>query len=245
MILCAVNNSTLVTSQQVYDMSLLWDYQARHHVAPAWGVWPPQVTYLKAASDAPAGSIVVAVLDNSDQAGDLGYHSEGPGGVQFARVFAEPVLQNGGNVFTNQLSVCSVGSHEVIEAILDPACNRWADAGGGTAIAIEGGDPVESDSYEITVGSGPGAVTGTVSNFVLPRWFDPEAPAGSQFDWMSLTSSPFEVRPTGYVITMSEGNVSQQFGDQYPGWRRSIKDTNLSRTYRRLRQGNEHGLHSR
>jgi hypothetical protein len=92
---------------------------------------------------------------------------------------------------------------------------------------------VESDAYQLTVGG----VTGTVSNFVMPAWFDPQAPSVSHFDWLELTHAPFQVRPTGYIIKMVEGNVTQQFGEEYPDWRKQTKESELARTARRLEQG--------
>jgi hypothetical protein len=236
MIIGVQNKSTLVSEPDTYAMTLACDWQARHHAGPAWATWPPQVIYLKPgqnAADLPAGTNVITLFDNSDQAGALGYHSENAGGIVYGRVFAEPVLQNGGNALTKELSVASVLSHEVLETLNDPACNRWCDTGNGDAIALEVGDPVESDSYPLTIGTS----TVTVSNFVMPPWFDPDAASDAQFDWLKLTSQPFEVRQTGYVLVLSEGTVSQKFGEQYPEWRKAMKDSPLARTHRRLGQG--------
>jgi hypothetical protein len=236
MIIGVQNQSSKVSDGDVYNMVLAGDYQLRHHAAPAWGVWPPEVMYLKPGQDVtglPSGANVITIFDNADQAGDLGYHSENPGGIVWGRVFAEPVLQNGGNALTDALSVCSVLSHELLETVADPACNRWCDTGNGYAVALELADPTESDSYPVTIGS----VTATVSNFVLPPWFDPDAAPASQFDWMALASSPFEVRSTGYVLKLTEGTVSQSFGEQYPAWRKATKESGLARTSRRLREG--------
>lgn len=233
MIIAVQNQSTLVGGEDVYNMCLLVDKQLREHAAPAHGLLPPSVVFLGAMPPTQRYDAIITVMDNADQAGDLGWHTEGPDASYYGRVFAQPVLANGGNALTNSLSVCSVLSHECLETFLDRACDLWAQAADGTLYAYELGDPVESDSYEITIAAGSGeAVTGMVSNFVLPSWFD-ETPAPGPHDYMGLVTSPFEVRPTGYAIVMSGGAVSQQWGREYPDWRKATKEALGSRTGRR------------
>jgi hypothetical protein len=243
MIIGVQNLSTLVTDEDVYLMTAIIDRQLREHVAPAWGLAPPTVEYLPAAPSAlalPTGApvphfdAIIGVLDDADQAGDLGWHTEGPDADVYGRVFAQPVLQNGGNALTNALSVCSVLSHECIETLGDSACNRWTQRSDGVSIALELADPVEGDSYEVTVSSSAEVVTGTVSDFVLPAWFDPNADAGPT-DYMGLVTAPFSVRDTGYVIEMATGasSVTEVWGEKYPEWRKATKATPTARTARR------------
>ena len=239
MLIVVLNQSSLVTNTDAYEMTLAVNRQIRTDVAPAWGLRPPSVTYLPSDPKI-AGSAVIGIFDDADQAGDLGWHTEVTGDVVYGRVFAQPVLANAGGILAGALSIASVLSHEVCETALDSACDLWADAGAGTAYARELCDPVESDSYEITVGTGVNAITATVSNFVTPAWFDPNASGGEEFDYMKLLTSPFQVRSTGYVVTETEGSVSQTFGREYPEWRRATKNYPLARTARRLKQGTRH-----
>jgi hypothetical protein len=239
------NLSTLVSGMDAYNMTLLVNKQLREHVAPAWGIQPPEAVFLPQGGAGNRYSAIIGIMDDADQAGDLGWHTEGPDASIYGRVFARPVLSNGGNALTASLSVCSVLSHEAIEVLGDATCNGWRQRADGTLVATELADPVESDSYLDTIeaeGTSP-VLQGTVSNFVFPRWFDPDAPpiTGSGgyfgnplgFDYMGMLTSPFEVRPSGYVITMSGGTVSAQWGEEYPAWRRATKETPLSRTARR------------
>jgi hypothetical protein len=198
-----------------------------------WGLVPPTVTFLDKPQEFPCDAII-GVLDDADQAGDLGWHTEGPDADVYGRVFAAPVLQNGGDALTNELSVCSVLSHECIETFGDAACNRWAQRPDGSWVAVELADPVEGDSYPVTVESNAQTVTGTLSDFVLPAWFDPDAPTG-RTDWLSLVTAPFQVRDTGYVITMAAGStaVTEQWGAKYPEWRKATKASPTARTARR------------
>jgi hypothetical protein len=231
-IIGVTNAATSVSNDDVYTMVLLVDKQVREHVAPAWGIQPPSVSFFSGSPKIKYGAIIT-VFDDADQAGDLGYHSEGPDADVYGRVFAQPVLQNGGNALSDILSVCSVLSHEVIETIGDSACNRWAQQADGTEIALELCDPVESSSYEMTVTSVAGTeVSGTVSDFVLPTWFDPDAAPGAT-DYMALLSSPFQVQSDGYVISMTGGTVTENWGETYPLWRIATKENMTSRTARR------------
>lgn len=232
MIIGVQNKSTLVSNQDAYAMTLLVNRQVRDHVAPSWGLLPPMVIYLPGDPGGLHLDAIIGILDDADQAGDLGWHTEGPDASVYGRVFARPVLENGGNALTADLSVCSVLSHEVIETLGDPSCNRWAQQGDGSLVAIELADPVESDSYRITLTAvGGESVSGMVSNFVLPSWFDPDA-AGPA-DYCGLVSLPFQIRDTGYAIVMSGGTVTEKWGREYPAWRKATKQTPAARTARR------------
>jgi hypothetical protein len=228
-VIAVVNKSTLVTDADVAVMVRAVGYQLRHHAAPAWGIPPMSVRHVDDEIAAPAGSCVIAILDDADQAGDLGWHTEGPGGVVYGRVFARPVLDNGGHALDGDLSVSSVLSHEVLETAFDRHVNLWADAG-AVSYAYEVCDPVESDSYPVTVNRR----TAMVSNFVTPAWFDANAAAGEQLDWLGKLTRPFQLGDGGYVITMRDGKVSQTFADRYPDWRRQLKQRDGSRLTRRV-----------
>ena len=54
---------------------------------PAWHTGA-QVDFVASAARPPADAWVVAVLDNSDQAGALGYHDLTPAGLPLGKVFA-------------------------------------------------------------------------------------------------------------------------------------------------------------
>lgn len=234
MIIAVQNLSTLISSRDVYGMSVLVNRQVRDHLAPAWGISPPIVKFIPQGASGVHYDAIIGIMDDADQAGDLGWHTEGPDASVYGRVFARPVLDNGGDALAASLSVCSVLSHEVIEVIGDAACNRWAQRADGLLVAVELADPVEGDSYQLVVDATSGErVAGTVSDFVLPAWFDPDAGAGTT-DFMGLVTSPFQVRPTGYTIVMSAGNVSEQWGEQYPEWRKATKKSPVARTSRRL-----------
>lgn len=212
-----VNKSTLVSDHDLVTMCSAISRQILTDVAPAFGILPVPVLF---SHTPPAGGHVIALVDTCDDPQALGYHTES-GGVPDGFVGAKPELDNGGKVLTGSYSVASVLDHECLELLLDPACNLTADSGQGFSVAYEIADPVQSDSY---------VVQGvTLSSFVLPAWFDPDAAAGSRLDWLGHLSHPFQIASGGYVVEIREGKASQKFGDAMPGWLRATKQLPVSR----------------
>lgn len=103
------------------------------------------------------------ILDDSDQAGALGYHDDGTAwGAPRLKVFAKTDKDNG-------LSPSVTLSHEVLEALVDPYISTAIQTSDTEFYALEVGDPVEADAlgYEVN-----GVL---VSDFVLPTWFIPDS----------------------------------------------------------------------
>lgn len=220
--IAVVNKSSRVKAGDVATMVRAVAHQLRYDASPAWGLDPRPVVYYSDVSHVPPGAWTIVIFDNADQAGVLGWHSEGPDGLPYGRVFAAPVLDNGGDALTKPLSVASVLSHEVLEAFVDPPCNREAVDGSGNRWALEVGDPVESDSYKVAVSQRDGSqIAVTVSDFALPSWFDPLGKA--PFDWMHKVSRPFTLAPGGYAVV----NDKEKFGEQYPSWRKLLREAEL------------------
>jgi hypothetical protein len=239
-----VNQSTAVSDNDAYTMWHATKDQLYYHVAPAWerkfvdSIFIDSVTLLK--SGVPAGVFPIYLLDNPDVANALGYHTEDPGGKIYGRVFAEPVLQNGGSALAGSLSISSVLSHEIMEFFVDKHCQLWADRGDGTMVAYEVGDPVESDSYTVHTTNKQGVkVPVSVSNFVLDAWFDVQATApGTRYDWMKKVTAPLQMTTGGYgvILNVGTGQVSQIFGSRdHEARHGAIKPFHVSsRTVRRV-----------
>jgi hypothetical protein len=230
-VITVVNASTRVTNDQVSLMTRACWTQVQRDAGPAWRLQPMPVVFSTDPKTAPPGSWLITVFDTPDQANALGYHDVTNGDVIYGKVFAGPVLDNGGDALSKPLSVASVLSHEVLETFVDPYCNVWHDTLRGYSIAREVGDPVESDSYPVMVDS----YQITVSNFVTERWFDPFA-KGGRFDFMGRVSKPFTMTSGGYLILMKDGKVSQTFGEHFPSWKRAGKEFPIARTARRVEQ---------
>jgi hypothetical protein len=216
------NGSTRVSDQDVQTMVGAVAAQVQDHFSPAWQIPANPVTYLPKGAPPPAWGAVLTVVDNPDQPGVLGWHTEGEHDVIYGYVFAAPVLDNGGQVLTGATyTVAATLSHEVLETIADPHVNLWATGPNSTLISQEVCDPVENGSYEINGVS--------VSNFVTPEWFDAQAAPDASMDYLGRVSQPFQMDKGGYYVHLKAGKPSQVFGEDVPQWRRDTKSHSHSR----------------
>lgn len=234
MLLAVLNKSKLVSDADALLMTIACDIQLRRDVAPAWGMTPFDVKFYT--GKPPAKALKLVIFDDADQADALGYHSDGPDGYPYGRVFTKPVLNAEGKAVSGPGSVASVLSHEVIELFGDPECNRWADGLDGNSYAFELCDPVEGDTYDIMATNRKVSV----SNFVLPAWFDQNPPKGSQFDFLGLLKKPFTMTKGGYVVYRSYGKekdsfarLNLQYGAKYPEWKKPGKAHAAARSAKR------------
>jgi len=256
MILAFVNKSTLVSDDQAALIAKACVYQINFHASPLFRQWGC-VGGLYADGHQPAGADVLYFFDDADQAGALGYHTEDPSGSVYGRIFARDTLSQGAQVLTGPGSVCTVASHEALELWQDRNVDKWAMAPDGNLYAWEVGDPVEADHYDVHVKDAHGQLaTVSVSNFVLPEWFDDSPGPGARFDYMGRLSAPFTLSPGGYVVyaTLQANAIQQKFGDgsnaavqqagamsvvahfgpQYPEWKKQMKSAGAARTARRF-----------
>jgi len=202
-----IDKSTLLNDKDFSAMVEAVRIQFEKHVAPMWmkGPWKIVVNQPENVG------FPVVILDDPDHAGMLGYHTKSPGGKVWARVFVKAILKKNSNMLSGPMSVSSILSHEVIESFCNPNVNMWAKSGDGRLIAYEVVDPVENDCYDIEINDGSKV---SVSNFVLPVWFDPYAPSDVQFDYLKKTRKPFVMSKGGYVVVMNPktGVVQNVFG---------------------------------
>jgi hypothetical protein len=207
--LAIVNESKRVTDGQVDQIIWALRIQMRDYCAKA-GL---RVANISRRRGVPVGSVPMLIVDNPDVAGALGYHDVDPRGMPYARVFVDPILDNGGSVLGDKgdasLSVSGCASHETGEWTYDDACNLWADDGNGLEWCRESGDPVQADAYRIDLAPGKRV---WVSNLVLPAWFNPLNSTGP-FDLMGKLTGPFTLSPGGYALQRSGGRIHQVFAD--------------------------------
>jgi hypothetical protein len=226
MLIAILNQSTLVTNDQVATMVGAIAHQVELDAAPLWDRSPAAVIYYSAASDVPNNAHVVTVVDTIQNVpqGVLGFHTEDKGGRLWGVVAAKPELDAKAQIMTGDWSVSSVLSHEVLEMFIDPNCNLWATNNKGRVYSFEVCDPVEAPSYVVDGVS--------VSNFVTPAWFDPLAAqkTATRFDKLGLLSKSFSILKGGYAVYASEGKQRQVFGAEFPKWRKAMKTGELSRT---------------
>jgi len=188
-----VNRFSAVSDEDVEAYTNAQNVQFTRDVAPIWGICP-NVTFRPGASKPSPNAIPAWLSDTLDVDGALGYHDEDKG-VPYIKV---------ANV--DGYDWRTTASHECLELKGDQPANVWAlGPKGSSMVAYELCDPVEGDSYEIN-----GI---PMSNFVLPAWFDPQAPAGSRFDFLGKLSKPFTMSAGGYLIVWTvRGQPTEQFG---------------------------------
>lgn len=235
--IAVVNKSTLVPDAAFQQMVKACASQLWYHAAPAWGRVPQLVKAYPTEDAAPTGVTVILVMNDPDQAGALGYHTEDPQGRVFGRVFASPSLKAGGTLTTGETAVSATLSHEVLEAFIDPSCMLWADRGDEKqTVAYEVADPVEDQSYPIRIAG----VDTAVSNFVTPAWFDCQAQSGP-FDAMKSLTKPLSITKGGYVVVLgANGQPTNVMGKERAQWRIDAKDSPLARTAKRLQHRDRH-----
>ena len=192
--------------------------QVREHWAIHWG--HPDVTITTGPAPAQnSPEVAVYVRSSSDVAGAAGYHDDD--GIYVFRDGLPSLL-------TGAFSLSVVISHEILEALGDPAANRWSDTGNGSEVALEMCDAVESFAYEIDAVS--------VSDFVLASYFDPtgEAP----YSYLDKPTAPMTAASAGgadyqLVRTVDENGVSQVTADLASHPRAKSKAHASSRTSKR------------
>jgi hypothetical protein len=229
--IAVINKSARVTDEQVQLMTWACAAQITKHAAPLWDRAPAGMTFYTDSTKVPADAYLIAIIDEPDVPGALGYHTEENAGRIVSYIFVSPVLDNGGVVLYDahnpqNVSVSSVLSHEALEAFVDPFVNVWADGpvrAEGSSYSMEVADPVEGDSYAIMT---HGTLV-SVSNFVGPHYFDNGA-TGKRYDWLNKLRSPFTMTHGGYmVLRHAPGTEKQVFGMAMPEWKRQMKSLRL------------------
>jgi len=161
---------------------------------------------------------VLAIFDKPDDSQALGWHTYSPEGHIYGKVFLDPVLDNGGTLDSGSDSATAVLSHEMLETTEDPYANALAQIDATTLEWRELCDRTEGDSYD--------KAGVAVSNFLGPRAFrDGPGP----YDRMELLTSPWEVRPGGYVERWhldkigTEDELQTIWGERMPAYKRELK----------------------
>jgi hypothetical protein len=202
-----INSSTVVTDGDVEAVVDPLQQQVHRDLAPVWGV-DADLVFVKKGDQPPAGYWWLVVLDDTDQAGDLGYHDLTDEGLPQGKVFAGTDLQYG-----NKWTVTA--SHELLEMLVDPAINLTTMVQSsfdpsqnvvGRLYSYEVCDPCESDAdaYDIN-----GVL---VSDFVYPAWFEVFPSLSTKFDYQNRIRQQFTLLPGGYmqVYDMTSGTGWQQ-----------------------------------
>jgi len=177
--------------------------QVTNDFRPIWGT-DAELKMVPQGTPAPAGTWQLVILDDSDQAGALGYHDLTPDGLPLGKAFAASDLKAG-------TSWSVTASHELLEMLADPNINLTAFVQNanttGTLYAYEVCDACEDDSFGYQINNV------LVSDFVYPAWFESFRTQGStQFDRMNQIQNPLQLLAGGYigVFSVSDGSGWQQ-----------------------------------
>jgi hypothetical protein len=198
-----MNDSTVLTDASVKKVAEALQTQVSRDFAPAWGI-DATISFVPRPQHPPANSWWLVVLDNTDQAGALGYHDTTNEGLPMGKVFAKTDLDN-------HLSWSVTLSHELLEMLGDPDVNLTTfiqhTPRTGKLYAYEVCDAVEDDQFGYAIGGV------TVSDFVLPAYFEPDTAAhtpGVKFDFCGHLDGPVPRLLTGGYI--GEFNVAHGGG---------------------------------
>ena len=190
-----INACSVLTDDQVRPVVTALQTQVTRDFAPVWGIDARLVFVPKGHKPDPHTWWLV-LLDDSDQAGALGYHDLTPTGLPISKVFAKTDID-----YKMQWSVTA--SHELLEMLADPEVNLTAfvqtGETAGYMYAFEMCDPVEDDSFGYDINGVK------VSDFILPSYFQPRIPT-KKWDFCGhLTSGVPSMLIGGYLSQFAVG----------------------------------------
>ncbi|MGY3690552.1 hypothetical protein ACVIGA_000632 [Bradyrhizobium sp. USDA 3240] len=170
--------------------------QLDQHFVPIWGY--PAKLYVT--NEPKTDEWQIVFLDDADAADALGYHDITKDGQPISKVFVKTTLAASQKVSTT-------ASHELLEMLIDPGAQLWAQGVDGKLYAYEMCDAVESEEYEID-----GIA---VSDFVHPSFFESwHRPRSVQFDHLKKVTKPFDTLPNGYQIVNDGKSLYELFGSE-------------------------------
>lgn len=186
--IAVINQTTVLTDEQITPVVEAIQIQVTRDFAPVWAV-DAKLLQIPRDGTVPAGVWPMYLLDTSDTAGALGYHSDSLG-VPFGRVFAKTDMEHGANWSITL-------SHEVLELLADPFIVSTVlgrdSLGHPRVYALEVCDPPEADQFGYMIGNVK------VSDFVYPAWFGAPKSVNGKYDHIGKIKAPFQLLPGGYI----------------------------------------------
>jgi hypothetical protein len=200
-----INESSVMSDTEAKALVQALQTQVSRDYAPVWGV-DAKLSFVSRKYHPEPGAWQLVLLDDSDQAGALGYHETTAQDLPLGKAFLKTVKEYGS-------SMSATASHELLEMLGDPQIQLAAavdDGNGNTKVyAYENCDAVEDEAFGYTIG---GVL---VSDFVLPAWFNPAAPKGTRLDFCGKVTTPYQLLKGGYigVLSTSEGWTQETADD--------------------------------
>ncbi|WP_187435480.1 hypothetical protein [Bradyrhizobium cytisi] len=218
-----VNKATTPLGVNLDKLVTALQKQLDEHFVPIWGY--PAKLYVTGKPKGDEWQIVF--LEDADAANALGYHDITKDGQPISKVFVKTTLAAGEKISTT-------ASHELLEMMIDPGAQLWAQNVDGKLYAYEMCDAVESEEYEID-----GIA---VSDFVHPSFFESwHLPRAVQFDHLKKVTKPFDTLPNGYQIVNDGKSVHEVFGSETKkqDFQREIRAQHRSEYRKQLMEANE------
>lgn len=179
-VIAVVNESTVVTDVDLVTAVAALQHQVAYDFKRHWGVG----CKLEIRDSVPSNAWGLVILDDSDQAGALGYHDVTAADLPLAKVFAKTDKDYGYNWTIT-------ASHELLEMLGDPYVDAAVQVGSQTFYALEVADAPEADNYGYDINGV------TVSDFVLPEWFIKGS--DGPYDFKEHITAPLQLLPGGYI----------------------------------------------
>lgn len=198
----AVVNASSHSDDEVEKWVAACEKQADHEIARYWG-YSLDVEFIAKGQVIPKADIYCGILNNTEEAGALGWHDYA-NGVPSIKIFAAECDKY-------NVPVSSCISHEFAEMIGDLNCNttvRGYDEQGRACLYFrENADPVEDDSFGYSIDGV------RVSDFILPTWFQ----QGTQgpYDFQSKCKKPFEILYGGYMLVSYDNGATWDQIDKF------------------------------
>jgi hypothetical protein len=146
-----INKSSVVTDAQLAVIVAACQIQITRDFAPVWGIDAKLYMAGENQISVPAPQdYQLIILDDSDQAGALGYHDTTEAGLPLGKVFAKSDL-------ASHSIVSATISHELLEMLADPDISRLVEVqhGGKSFVyALEVCDPCEDDKWNYRIDHG-------------------------------------------------------------------------------------------
>lgn len=220
------NLSTVVTDDELRPMIAAVQRQISEHISPVWCCADAKLVLIPKGTVMPPaglGSFPLFVMDDSTQAGALGFHevtNQWPVGYVFAKTDMDA-----GTLLSVTLS------HEAIELAVDPFVfstviidQKSGPLGArGVMLALEIADAPEGDQFAYDIDGVK------VSDWCFPGWFG--APGWKEFDFTGHCKQPFEILSGGYIGVRNYRGAGQwgaitaaYLGSADTGWHQLRKD---------------------
>jgi hypothetical protein len=209
--------------------------QVERDFAPAWGVMPVRYTVGRRGRERTGADKIYFFDSQAEVLQYYGWHEVNGEGLPYAHVLVESAIksESDSDWLTGPDAVSATASHEALEMLADPAANGYAFDGHRLLWALEVCDPVQAGTYVIVAGT----TRVTVSNFVLPAYFNPWAK--KPFDHLGALKAAYTLDTRGYAVREKAGGEDDIEGKRFrvvfdhdvPAWQQQQKLHGYGRTW--------------